>query len=157
MDCTFKNSEGIFNFRVGAIIQNGSKVLMARNPKDNLCYSVGGRVMLNETLEDAVIREVFEETGISTEIDKMAFIHENFFINSENEKMHELSVFFYIKTDEKLLAIKNGYKTTGGPDGEFLEWIDLNAEYDFSIYPRFYFEELYSKTENIKHIVTFQE
>ncbi len=156
MDCTFKNKEGIFNFRVAAIIQNGSKVLMARNPNDSLCYSVGGRVKLNETLEDAVIREVFEETGVRVEIDRMAFIHENFFCNSENEKMHEISIFFYIKPNEKLLAIENNQQTTDGPDGEYLEWIDLNIEHDFKLYPEFYFTELKNKSVNVKHIISYE-
>lgn len=60
VDCTFKTDEGKFNFRVGAIIQNGSKILMARNPNDNLCFSVGGRVKINETLEQAVLGELYE-------------------------------------------------------------------------------------------------
>ena len=29
MDTTFKTSEGVFNYRVGAIILNGTKALMA--------------------------------------------------------------------------------------------------------------------------------
>lgn len=63
MDCTFKTKEGKFNFRVAAIIKNGTKILMANNPSDkSCCYSVGGRVRMNESLEDAVVREVFEET-----------------------------------------------------------------------------------------------
>ena len=154
MDCTFKTNEGKFNFRVGAIIQDGNKVLMARNPADNLCYSVGGRVKMNETLEEAVIREVFEETGIRTEIDRMGFVHENFFDDSENVRFHEISIFFYVKADEKLLAVENGYKTTGGCAGEYLEWIDLDKKYDFKIFPAFYFEELKNKSDNVKHIVT---
>ena len=156
MDCTFRTDEGKFNFRVAAIIQNGSKVLMARNPNDNLCYSVGGRVKMNETLEQAVIREVFEETGIKVDIDRMGFIHENFFTDSENVKFHEISVFFYIKSNEKLLAVENGHKTEDGPTEEYLEWIDLEKEYDFEIYPKFYFSELKNKSNNIKHIVSIE-
>ena len=34
---------------------------------------------MGETAEDAVVREVFEETGVKYEIDHLAVIHENFF------------------------------------------------------------------------------
>ena len=69
MDCTFKTKEGKFNFRVAAIIKNGNKILMAHNPDDESCYySVGGRVKMNETVEDAVIREVKEEMNIDVKI-----------------------------------------------------------------------------------------
>ena len=33
MDCTFQTEHGKFNYRVGVIICDGRKVLMARNPK----------------------------------------------------------------------------------------------------------------------------
>ncbi|MBQ5440502.1 MAG: NUDIX domain-containing protein, partial [Clostridia bacterium] len=60
IDCTFLTSVGNFNFRIGVIIINGRKILMARNPNDTreYYYSVGGRVKFGESLTDAVIREV---------------------------------------------------------------------------------------------------
>ena len=155
MDCTFKTSEGKFNYRVAAIIQNGTKILMANNPVDkSCCYSVGGRVQLNETLEDAIIREVFEETGIKAEIDRMGFIHENFFTNFMGEKYHEVSVYFYIKPNKDILKIKNGHLTNDGPNGEYLEWIDINDKHDKKVFPEFYLTELKEPSEYVKHIVT---
>lgn len=152
MDCTFHTENGVFNFRVGAIIKNGNKILMAKNPDDDFYYSVGGRVKLNETLEDAVLREVYEETGIYSEIDRMGFIHENFFYNSEKEIMHEISVFFYIKLSDDLKNIQNGHKTKDGPIGEYLEWIDVTEKLPFNIFPEFFAKKL--GNINIEHIVT---
>lgn len=157
MDCTFKTEKGKFNFRVGAIIQNGNKVLMAGNPTDNFYYSVGGRVRMNETLEEAVLREVYEETGIKAEIERMGFVHENFFTDSENVRVHEISIYFYIKSDEKLLNIENGHKTVDGPDGEFLEWIEIDKKHSFRVFPEFFAEELKNKSDKLKNIVTFQK
>ena len=141
MDCTFITELGKFNYRVGAIIKNGSHVLMARNPREKreYYYSVGGRVHFGESLEDAVLREVKEETGITCEIQRLACIHENFFTDDEGVPFHEISVFFIIKPNKELLAVKNGHKTKGGPNGnEYLEWIDLNDCGDITIYPDFY-------------------
>ena len=61
--------DGILNIRVGAIIMKDGKILMVGNDRDYL-YSVGGRVKFGETAEEAVVREVFEETGVQMEIDR---------------------------------------------------------------------------------------
>ena len=82
MDCTFQTEQGKFNYRVGVIIHSGRKVLMARNPNEERAfyYSVGGRVRFGESMEEAALRELKEETGIDCELDRLAAIHENFFM-----------------------------------------------------------------------------
>ena len=70
MDLTFKTPYGRFNYRVGAIILHDGKVLLMRNPEVPYLYSVGGRVNYNETTEEAVIREVLEETGVKLSVDR---------------------------------------------------------------------------------------
>ena len=70
--------EGMLNIRAGAIIRKGGRLLMVGNTRDYL-YSVGGRLKFGETAEEAVIREVWEETGVRMEIDQLGFVHENYF------------------------------------------------------------------------------
>ena len=143
MDCTFVTDLGKFNYRVGAIIKDGSRVLMAKNPEEKreFYYSVGGRVHFGESLEDAVLREVKEETNVECEIDRIACLHENFFTDDDGIPFHEISVFFFIKPCEALRNIKNGHNTEGGPGYEYLEWIDLNNCRGKTIYPDFYTTE----------------
>ena len=144
MDCTFKTELGNFNYRVGAIIKDGRRILMARNPQEEreFYYSVGGRVRFGESAEEAVLREVKEETGIDCEIDQFACIHENFFISDDGVPFHEISLFFFIKPCNELLNIADGHKTTGGPNGdEYLAWIDLDNAQGKTVYPDFYTSE----------------
>lgn len=156
IDCTFNTSEGKFNFRVGAYIKNGSRILMVRNPQEppNIWYSVGGRVRFGETLQQAVLRELEEETGFRCETEHLAAIHENFFNASNGFFFHEFSAFFTVKITDELRSIKTGQLTKGGPVGEYLEWIDLKECEGKTIYPEFFKEENFGKGQETLHFVS---
>ena len=51
------------NIRVGALIVKDGRILMVQSGHDYL-YSVGGRIKMGETAEEAIVREVLEETGV---------------------------------------------------------------------------------------------
>ena len=78
-DCGFTKEKNWFRYRTAAIIIENGCVLFAGNSSEDYLYSIGGGVHMGETAEDAVKREVYEETGIHYEIDRLAVIHENFF------------------------------------------------------------------------------
>lgn len=62
-DCGFTRGDKLFRYRAGAIIIEDGCVLFVGNATENYLYSIGGGVHLGETAEDALVREVFEETG----------------------------------------------------------------------------------------------
>ena len=66
--CTFRTPQGNFNYRVGAIIRRGDKLLVMREEEINHWYLPGGRVKLHEPLEDALRREVAEELALPARI-----------------------------------------------------------------------------------------
>ena len=124
-DLCVKMDEGILNIRVGAIIMKGDKFLMVENDRFDHMYSVGGRIKFGETAEEAVVREVFEETGVKMEIDRLGFIHENFFPGDSLVKkgniVHEISFFFYMKVPSDFEPVKSNF--TEGERIENLVWI----------------------------------
>ena len=65
MDITFKTDSGIFNYRVCAMILHDGKILAMQDDRSPYYYLPGGRVAMGESAEDAVLREVQEELGIS--------------------------------------------------------------------------------------------
>ena len=62
-DCGFTKDKNWFRYRAAAIIIEDGCVLFASNENDDYIYSVGGGVHMGETAEEAVLREVYEETG----------------------------------------------------------------------------------------------
>ncbi len=78
-NCAIIDDKNAFRYRAAAIIVEENCVLFARNDEDDYYYSVGEAVHMGETSEEAVKREVFEETGLKYEVDHLAVIHENFF------------------------------------------------------------------------------
>ena len=95
-DCTVAIDNGFINLRVGTIIMKNGKFLMVGNQKDDYLYSVGGRIKFSETAEEAIIREVYEETGRKLEIDRLGFIHENFFYGDYGKANAKLILKFHI-------------------------------------------------------------
>lgn len=63
--------------RAVCIMLNKDKVLLMHRQKDSEEYwtFIGGGVEENETIEEAVLREVSEETSLLTEIDRLLYIH----------------------------------------------------------------------------------
>lgn len=104
--------DGILNIRVGAIIMKDGKILMVGNDRDYL-YSVGGRVKFGETAEEAVVREVLEETGVQMENDRLGFVHENYFYgdmpSNRNKLIYEISLFFYMKVPDAFAPISESF------------------------------------------------
>ncbi|MDR0862077.1 MAG: NUDIX domain-containing protein [Oscillospiraceae bacterium] len=152
-DLTFKTPDGSFNYRVGAIILHGGKLLMVKNP-ETYYWSVGGRVALHETAEQAVVREVFEETGIAFEVERLAFVHENFF-DDDGGRFHELSFFFLMEPNAAVGTIQNRSAVRDAPNN-YLVWLPLDSLGEFELYPKFFKTKLQNLSGGIEHIVTHE-
>ncbi len=152
-DISIKTESGRFNYRVGAIIINAGKVLMVKNNQSPYYYSVGGRVKFGETAHEAIQREVFEETNIHFEIDRLAYIHENFFIwEIENEPFHEISFYYLMKPNNNLDMICSTFAENGGE--ESLHWLPINELNDFHLYPEFLKTDLNNIPNQTKSCIT---
>jgi 8-oxo-dGTP diphosphatase len=83
---------------VGAIIIKGQEVLLARRGKEPGYgeWSIpGGAVKLGETLEEAVIREVREETNLEVRVEEMVEVLERIFRDPQGKvRYHYVLVDF---------------------------------------------------------------
>lgn len=153
-DMSVQCEDGFVNIRVGAIILKDGKLLMVGNSRCDYLYSVGGRIKFGETAEQAVVREVFEETGVEMEIDRLGFVHENYFYGDAptnfGKLIYEISFFFYMKVP-KDFEPKCG-SLTEDDSKEFLKWISPNEER--KIFPAFFRTELKNSTKDVRHFIT---
>lgn len=153
-DITLKCDDGYINIRVGAIIMKDNRFLMTGNKREDYLYSVGGRIKFGETAKEAVIREVFEETGVNMEVDRLGFVHENCFIGDAPYNMgkpiYEISFFFYMKVPDDFEPVSKSFTDDGCE--EFLKWVSFDEE--MIIYPEFFRTELKHPQKTVKHMVT---
>ena len=145
--------DGILNIRVGAIIMKDGQILMVGNERANYLYSVGGRIKFGETAEEAIVREVFEETGVKMEIDRLGFVHENYFYGDAPSNLgkliYEISFFFYMKVPSDFAPISESF--TEDNSKEHLKWVSLDE--DIKMYPEFFRTELINPTDTVKHFI----
>lgn len=155
-DCGFLNTCGWFRYRAAAIIIEDGHILMVKNEKDPYYYSVGGGVHQNETAEAAVCREVLEETGVEYEIERLAYIHENFFLGTEDLEgvpCHEVALYFLMKPrGTRELPSNKSYGIHG--DREHMVWLPIKDFSNFYAYPSFFADKLLNMKEAVEHIVT---
>ena len=151
-DCGFENERGWFRLRAAAIILEEGCVLLAQNVKDLYYYSIGGAVHLHESAEEAVLREVYEETGLHYEIDRLCFIHENFFKDVAGKPFHEVAFYFLMKPrgDLKLM----GHDVSMYGDAEHAVWVPLPQLPHLYAFPTFFRERLGSLPAGAEVITT---
>lgn len=156
-DLTFRMKQGIFNYRVGAIIIHDGKLLLMHNEEEPYYYTVGGRVHFNETTEETVVREVREEIGVDLEIDRFLFFQEQFFDGKvTGTHIHELGVYYLMK-DSPALENLECHSVTARGVAEELHWIPLEETGSLYIVPESIAARLGSLPQHAEHIIEIDE
>lgn len=154
-DCGFTKENNWFRYRAAAIIVENECVLFVGNKNENYLYFVGGGVHMGETAEHAVLREVFEETGIHYEIDRLAVIHENFFDESNGMlkglNCHEICFYYLMKPRGTQELHSNSYSCGAK---EEMHWIPIKDLDKYKAFPSFMKEYLSKEHSGIEHIIT---
>jgi 8-oxo-dGTP diphosphatase len=108
---------------VGALILDGGRVLLVERAKPPLAgyWSLpGGGVETGERLEDALIREVFEETGLRVTCNSIATVFERIMPDGSGVcEYHYVLIDFYCRIE--------GGELRPGDDSKSVQWFDIET------------------------------
>ena len=132
---------------VGAIIVCDGKILLEKRkgePGKGKWSVPGGLVELGETVEEAVIREVKEETGLDVAEPKLIDVVDNI-VRDENGgiKWHFVILDFFVKV--------RGGELRAADDAEEIRWVPLNEaeKYDLTKTFRSFLQRNRAKLEKL--------
>lgn len=118
---------------VGGIVFAGGKILLVERgkpPLEGFWSLPGGLVETGERLEDAVAREVFEETGLRVSAESMATVFERIMPDFTGRKSGQPDLtsrpeYHYVLVDFYCKVL--GGDLRAGDDSRRAEWFDLSA------------------------------
>ena len=146
MDISFVSGNEKFNYRVCAMMISGNRILAMKDERSPYYYLPGGRVKMGETAEDAVIREVREELGVSCGILRPLWLNQAFFTEDvDHLNYHELCVYFLMDIAQTDLP-ERGEKFTlkEGDRKNSFEWLEFERLRDEYFYPLFLKKEIFN-------------
>ena len=106
---------------VGAVIFDGGRVLLVKRGHEPLKgeWSLpGGRVELGETLEDAVAREVREETGLEVTVGPVVEVLDRLRVAPDGSVEHHFVIIDY-------LCHARGGRLACASDADDAQWVDV--------------------------------
>ena len=152
LDLSFSSGTEAFSLRVRAIIIDNGRLLMVRHPA-GYYYPIGGRVHMQECSVDAVLREVLEETGVAMEIDRIGYLHENFFWDDKRSiRHHEVAIYYYMKPMPELTE-----RYLSSSEGDELCWLPLDGLAGERLFPTFFKTRLQQPSDHLEHIFTWEK
>jgi len=145
MDISFKTKEGRFNYRVCAIVVENGKVLAMKDERSPYYYLPGGRVMMGETAEQAVIREFQEELSCTPKIQRPLWLDQAFFVEDVDQmQYHEICLYFLMDiTNTDILSKGDCFTMYEGPHTHIFEWLAFDRLKDEYFYPLFLKKDIF--------------
>lgn len=145
MDISFKVESQKFNYRVCAMMISDGKILAMRDERSPYYYLPGGRVAMGETAQDAVIREVQEELGITPKIIRPLWLNQAFFTEDvDGLKYHELCIDYLMDIADTDLQSRGAVFTSEeGHRTHTFEWLAFERLQDEYFYPLFLKKDIF--------------
>ena len=137
---------------VGAIIINPSeKILLCKSQKWNNKFVIpGGHIERGEKMEDALRREVKEETGLDIYDIELIGLQESIFSKTFRENRHFIFIDFICRTDTSDVTLND--------EADEYVWAALDEILDLDLggYTKQFFSEYFSKNSPYQRHIFYQ-
>ncbi len=143
MDISMRNAEGVFNYRVAAIIIHEGRILVLRDEGIAHDYLPGGRVHLEEAAEAGLARELHEELDIRLPPHRLVFMAESFFTLA-GARYHEVCLYHVMEAPPELLARGEAFTRVEGCEIHHFRWVRFDELAKISFFPIFLKERIFS-------------
>lgn len=112
---------------VSAIIFNPEgKILLCKSHKwDNKYVIPGGHIELGEKMEEALKREVMEETGLKIYDLKLISLKESVYSETFHEKKHFIFIDYICKTNSSKVSLND--------EAEAYQWVDIGEMEEYEL------------------------
>ena len=120
----------VFGVRATALILQNGKLLVTKDK--GKYYTIGGAIQVNESTEDAVVREVKEELGVKAQAGQLAFVVENRF-EQDGVSYHNIEFHYLVNLlEDAPLTMQEDEKR------QPCEWIDIDKLEGINLVPAFF-------------------
>ena len=158
MDLTFHTPEGVFNYRVCAVILHGNRLLAMKNQRKSHFFLPGGRVMLHESAQDAIVRELKEELGIHVTNLRPLWLNQGFFTeNVTKQRFHELCIYYLVDISHTDLIHKpESFTLQEGARTNHFFWLPLETPQEQYLYPLFIKEKIHNLPRSLTMLTEYE-
>ena len=145
MDISFDQGNQKFNYRVCAMALSENRILAMHDERSPYFYLPGGRVKMGETAEQAVVREIREELGVTMKIARPLWLNQAFFTEDvDGVRYHELCIYFLMDLSNTDLLERGGsFALTEGKHTHTFEWLAFERLKDEYFYPIFLKKQIF--------------
>ncbi|HFI0158113.1 TPA: NUDIX hydrolase [Streptococcus suis] len=139
-----------FGVRATALFIKDGKIFLTKDAKGRY-YTIGGAIVVNETAQDAVAREVKEELEVDSSVNQLAFVVENQF-TQEDIDFHNIEFHFIVEPIGEMSEemIEDNLK-------QACACIELDKLVNLDVVPAFLAQELPNWNGQVKHIMNMKE
>ena len=158
MDLTFKTDDGVFNYRVCAVILHDGKILATKSQNTPYYFLPGGRVQLHEPAEIAIVRELREELNVEPKVLRPLWLNQGFFTEDvTGVRFHELCLYYLVDVSETSLTEKGERFVLRESETEnYFEWIPLDRLRSEYLYPLFIKEKIFNLPEHLTILTEYE-
>ena len=153
-DCFILRGGYWFRLRAAAVILRDGHVLMAEEHPGSILLFGGRGGAAGRKFGGCRAPAVLEETGVAMEVDRLLFIHENFFPGENGAQCHEIA-FYYPDED----ASRPGYHADSygmGGIQRHMVWLPIAEYANYHAYPRFFKDYLDPLPSAPQHICSWE-